>query len=56
MGLVMKEFKEDKLSVSANNPDLGEATEEVEMEYKGKPISIGFNARDLIDVLHVSRH
>jgi DNA polymerase III subunit beta len=50
---IKMEFKEDKLSVSANNPDLGEATEEVEMEYKGKPISIGFNARYLIDVLHV---
>lgn len=50
---IKMEFNEDKLSVSANNPDLGEATEEVEMEYKGNPISIGFNARYLIDVLHV---
>ena len=47
------EFKPDKLSISANNPDLGEAIEEVDMDYKGKPISIGFNARYLIDVLHV---
>ena len=51
---IKMEFKEDKLSISANNPDLGEAIEEVEMEYKGKPISIGFNARYLIDVLQCS--
>jgi DNA polymerase-3 subunit beta len=47
------EFKEDKVSISANNPDLGEAVEEVEAEYKGKPVTIGFNARYLIDVLGV---
>jgi hypothetical protein len=28
-------FKNGKSSVSANNPDLGEAIEEVEMEHKG---------------------
>ena len=47
------EFKQDKLLICANNPDLGEAAEEIEMDYKGKPISVGFNARYLIDVLHV---
>lgn len=47
------EFKEDKVSISANNPDLGEAVEEIEAEYKGKPVAIGFNARYLIDVLAV---
>ena len=41
------------MSISANNPDLGEAVEEIEAEYKGKVISIGFNARYLIDVLGV---
>jgi DNA polymerase III subunit beta len=50
---IKMDFKPDKLSISANNPDLGEATEEVEIDYKGKPMSIGFNARYLIDVLHV---
>src|SRR6185503_3181623 len=50
---IRMEFSEGKLSISANNPDLGEAVEEIEAEYKGKPISIGFNARYLIDVLGV---
>jgi DNA polymerase III subunit beta len=47
------EFKEDKVLISANNPDLGEAVEEIEAEYKGKVVAIGFNARYLIDVLGV---
>ena len=47
------DFRNEGLAISANNPDLGEALEEIEMEYNGKPISIGFNARYLIDVLNV---
>jgi DNA polymerase-3 subunit beta len=47
------DFSEGKISISANNPDLGEAVEEIEAEYKGKPLSIGFNARYFMDVLAV---
>lgn len=50
---VRMEFSDDKVSISANNPDLGEAVEDIEAEYKGKAISIGFNARYMIDVLGV---
>lgn len=50
---VKLEFKEDRISISANNPDLGEAVEEIESEYKGKPLAVGFNARYLVDVLTV---
>ena len=50
---VRMEFSNDKVAISANNPDLGEAVEEIEAEYKGKALSIGFNARYLIDVLTV---
>jgi DNA polymerase-3 subunit beta len=50
---VKMEFSDGKVSISANNPDLGEATEEIEAEYKGKSLSIGFNARYLLDVLGV---
>lgn len=50
---VRMEFSDGKVSISANNPDLGEAVEEVEAEYKGKALSIGFNARYLLDVLGV---
>jgi DNA polymerase-3 subunit beta len=50
---VRMEFSDGKVAISANNPDLGEAVEDIEAEYKGKPISIGFNARYMMDVLGV---
>jgi DNA polymerase-3 subunit beta len=50
---IKMEFGDGRVSISANNPDLGEAVEEIEAEYTGKPLSIGFNARYLIDVLAV---
>jgi DNA polymerase-3 subunit beta len=39
------------LVASSNNPDLGEATEEMDITYEGEPFSIGFNARYLLDSL-----
>jgi DNA polymerase-3 subunit beta len=50
---VKMEFSANSVSISANNPDLGEAVEEVEAQYNGAPISIGFNARYILDVLGV---
>lgn len=41
----------DVLIVSSSNPDLGEAKEEIAIEYKDDKISLGFNARYIIDVL-----
>jgi len=46
-------FERGRLEVSASNPDQGEASEDVEVSYAGEPISIGFNARYLLDVLAV---
>src|SRR5213083_3084846 len=42
-----------KLELSASNPDQGEASEEVDVQYTGEPLTIGFNARYLLDVLAV---
>ncbi len=50
---IKMEFSSAKVSISANNPDLGEAVEEIDAEYEGRPIAIGFNARYLLDVLTV---
>jgi len=50
---IKMDFSEGRIAISANNPDLGEAVEEIEAEYKGKPLSIGFNARYFMDVLAV---
>lgn len=43
----------EQLEISSVNPDLGEATEELSVEYDGAPFSIGFNAKYFIDVLGV---
>lgn len=50
---VRLEFGDGKIVMSANNPDLGDAVEEIEAEYHGKGLSVGFNARYLIEVLTV---
>lgn len=42
-----------RLEISANNPDLGEASEDLEVEYTGPDMEIGFNARYILDVLQV---
>jgi DNA polymerase-3 subunit beta len=42
-----------RLEVSSINPDIGEATEELSVEYDGGSLGIGFNAKYLIDVLGV---
>jgi len=41
----------DKLVVSKSTPDVGESREEVDIEYAGKELAIGFNPGYLIDVL-----
>jgi DNA polymerase III subunit beta len=41
------------LTVSSQNPDLGDAKEEAPVAYDGAALKIGFNARYLIDVLGV---
>lgn len=45
------DLQEDRLTVSSSSPDLGEAKEEVAIEYKGDSMSLGFNARYVLDVL-----
>jgi len=42
-----------KVEVSSINPDVGEASEEVAVDYDATPFSIGFNARYVMDVLAV---
>jgi DNA polymerase-3 subunit beta len=39
-----------KLILSVTNPDSGSATEELEVEYDGDPLDIGFNSRYLLDI------
>ncbi|WP_088342922.1 MULTISPECIES: DNA polymerase III subunit beta [Rhodomicrobium] len=43
-------ISDGKLVLSVNNPESGSATEELETEYSGEPLEIGFNARYLLDI------
>ena len=43
-----------KVEVSSQNPELGEAREEVEVDYAGEAVQIGFNGQYLIDFLTVA--
>ncbi len=47
------ELSEGNLKVTSQNPDLGDAKEDIAVTYKGQPLQIGFNARYLMDVLQV---
>jgi DNA polymerase III subunit beta len=44
-------FREGVMEMLAEDPELGEAQETVEIQYKGPALSIGFNARYILDVL-----
>ncbi len=46
-------FKKNVLEVSSSNPELGDAREEMDIDYQGPELSVGFNARYLLDILQV---
>jgi DNA polymerase-3 subunit beta len=48
---VKLELGDRKLAVSSNNPDMGDARDELDNDYAGEAISIGFNARYMLDAL-----
>jgi len=43
------------LRISVSNPEIGQAEEEIEVEYQGEPLTVGFNARYLSDALERMR-
>jgi DNA polymerase-3 subunit beta len=48
---VKLEISEGNLAISSNNPDLGDAHEDIDIDFSGDTLSIGFNARYLLDAL-----
>ncbi|MGE3973116.1 MAG: DNA polymerase III subunit beta [Bdellovibrionales bacterium] len=40
------------MQISSNNPEMGDAKEEIEVAYKGEEMKIGFNAKYLLDILN----
>jgi len=48
---VKADLEPSVIKLSSNNPDLGEASDEVAVTYDGDELSMGFNAKYLLDVL-----
>lgn len=48
---VRLEFSPGKIKIQANNPDQEEAEEEIEVDYDGTDMEIGFNVNYLLDAL-----
>lgn len=46
-------FQKDKLIITATNPDLGESTEDMDIDYKGEKIETAFNPKFFIDTLNI---
>lgn len=44
-------FVSSRLTLSSSSPDIGDATEDIDIDYKGEDIEIAFNARYFIDCL-----
>jgi DNA polymerase-3 subunit beta len=52
-GGVILSFSEGKLTLNSTNLDVGEATEEIDIDYKGEVVDSGFNVNYLIDAISV---
>jgi DNA polymerase-3 subunit beta len=52
---VKLELTSGRLACSSNNPDLGDAREELDVDFDGEDLTIGFNARYLLDALTAIR-
>lgn len=50
---IRMDLNEGRLTLSSNNPDLGEAREDLDIDYAGAELSIAFNARYLMESLGV---
>jgi DNA polymerase-3 subunit beta len=44
---------DNKITVTSSNPDMGEATDEIAVEYAGEKMVLGLNARYLLDIIEV---
>ena len=49
---IQLDIKNNKIVLSSNNMDIGNAKDEIKIDYKGDDISLGFNCRYLIDTLN----
>lgn len=49
-GVTLK-LSKGRMEITSNNPELGDAKEEIDVDYSGKELKIGFNAKYILDVL-----
>jgi len=50
---IKMQIDNQRMELTTINPDVGEAAEELEIEYEGEAVGVGFNGRYLLDVLSV---
>ena len=50
---VIFNFKEDNLSITTTNPDLGESKEDMVIDYQGDTIEVAFNPRYIMETMSV---
>ena len=48
---ILFSFSSNKLEITSSNPELGDAKDELDIDYTGPDLKIGFNARYIEDVL-----
>ena len=48
---ILLTFSSNRLEITSSNPELGDAKDELDIDYTGPDIKIGFNARYIEDVL-----
>jgi DNA polymerase III subunit beta len=47
------ELMSGKIKLTSTNPDLGEAKDEIDISYEGKPLEVGYSVRYLLDAIEV---
>jgi DNA polymerase-3 subunit beta len=48
---IRMDLSKGRVRIASDNPDLGEAREDIDIDYEGKPLVVGFNARYFIDAV-----
>jgi len=51
-GVIVK-LADDKMILNSTNPDVGEANDEIDVQYKGKEVEFAYNVNFLIDAIDV---
>ncbi len=48
---IKMDLDDNKITVTSSNPDIGEATDEMAVEYMGEKLTLGLNARYCLDII-----